>query len=141
MSTFRKTAREAVIFMLLGPVVAVLVSLVFLEKRSIASIKAEATQSVFAIDAAQEPVGFTPVNSVLIPLTNGTKLYVTDCSQAHPSDWVDAFLQPNKTMPVPPGAHGGDCVYFSDPFRDEAAKYGGHMAEVKLGDENQIAIE
>ncbi len=52
MSTFRKTAREAVIFMLLGPVVAVLVSFVFLEKRSIASIKAEAAQSVFAIDAA-----------------------------------------------------------------------------------------
>jgi hypothetical protein len=99
MSTFRKTAREAVIFMLLGPVVAVLVCFMFLQKRSIANIKAEATQSVFAIDAAQEPVGFTPVNSVLVPLTNGMQLNVTDCAQAHPIDWFDQNA-PNKSVNV-----------------------------------------
>jgi hypothetical protein len=141
MGTFRKTAREAVIFMLLGPVVAVLVSFVFLEKRSISNIKAEAAQSVFAIDAAQEPVGFRPVNSALVPLTNGGKLYVTDCNQAHPSDWVDAILQPNKTMPVPPGSHGGDCVYFSDPYQKQAQQAGGQLSAVPLGGENQVAIE
>jgi hypothetical protein len=47
----------------------------------------------------------------------------------------------NSGVRVRPGAHGGDCVYFTDPFRDEAAEYGGHMAEAVLGDENQIAIE
>jgi hypothetical protein len=36
MSALRKTAREAVIFMLLGPVVAAVISFMFLEKRSIA---------------------------------------------------------------------------------------------------------
>ena len=146
MSTFRKTAREAVIFMLLGPVVAVLVSFVFLEKRTIASIKAEAAQSVFAIDAVQEPAGFTPVNSVLVPLTNGVKLYVTDCNQAHQLDWFEQNA-PNKsgnvtkaqtTVRVPAGAHGGDCVYFAnDPFR----QYGGFLTSVPLGEENQVAIE
>ena len=162
MSTFRKTAREAVIFMLLGPVVAVLVFFVFLQKRSIASIKAEATQSVFAIDAAQEPVGFTPVNSVLVSLTNGMQLYVTDCAQAHP--WVvssvpldskptdlPAGLKPLPPVDsgsmrferIPPGAtNGSDCVYFSLDDRDEKFRQlGGRMVSVRLGDENQIAIE
>jgi hypothetical protein len=140
MSTVRKLAREAVIFMLLGPVVAVLVFFVLLNRQSIAGTKAEAAQSLFAIDAAQEPAGFRPVNSVLIPLTNGTKLYVTDCSQAHPIDWFEQNA-PNKSAVarVRPGAHGGDCVYFNDPSRD--AKYGLQMAEAALGNENQVAIE
>jgi hypothetical protein len=147
---------------------------------------------------------------VLVPLTNGTKLFVTDCNQAHQLDWFDQNA-PNKTanvtkaqtdsaevilrsakideitriavrdafrqsknedelasqlekMNIPqkvkadlweakhsfsvgaangsvrvrPGAHGGDCVYFSDPLFQQL---GGRLSAIPLGDENQVAIE
>jgi hypothetical protein len=155
----RKLAREAVIFMLLGPFVTALIVFVYLNSQNEREIKAETVSHVYAIDAALEPDGFTPDNSVLVPLTNGVKLYVQDCSQVHP--WVvsstpeQSAVKPTalprglvptppgaKDVPIPPGAtNGTDCVYFTDSFRDEAAKYGGHMASVPLGNENQVAIE
>src|SRR5713101_6062451 len=171
MSTFRKAAREAVIFMLLSRVVAVLVSFVFLEKRSIASIKAEAAQSVFAIDAAQEPAGFRPVNSVLVPLTNGVQLYVTDCSQAHPNDIsagpvpktgryspsdIDAapaqhapgakpLFDMSKAQPiqaVPPIPPGATNGSDCVYFDEEPwVHYGGHRDPVHLGSPVQVVIE
>jgi hypothetical protein len=169
MSTVRKLAREAVIFMLLGPVVAAFVPFVLLEKRSIPSIKSEAAQSVFAIDAAQEPPGFTPVNSVLVPLTNGMHLYVTDCAQAHPrlvpkigqyspSDIDTAPAQPGpaakplfdmtKAQPIQavppvqtiaPGTTNGSDCVYFDA--EPWVRYGGHRDPVRLGSPVQIAIE
>jgi len=88
---FRKTAREAAIFMLLGPVVAAPAVFAFFQHRNVEDVKTEAARGVYAIDAVQEPAGFTPVNSVLVPLTNGVKLYVADCSQA-------AYLNPTNML-------------------------------------------
>lgn len=130
----RKLAREAVIFMLLGPIVAAPAVFAFFQHRSVGDVKTEAARSVHAIDAVQEPAGFRPINSVLVPLTNGVKLYVTDCNQAHQLVWFD------QNAP-PPGAHGGDCVYFSDPYQKELQQSGGRLASISLGDENQVAIE
>jgi hypothetical protein len=158
----RKIAREAVIFMLLGPIAAVLVAFIYLERQSAEVFKAEAARGVYAIDAAQEPAGFTPVNSVLVPLTNGVRLYVTDCAQAHP--WVVSSVPANNKpadlpagltpLPsvdsatarferIPPGAHleGGNCVHFSDPYQKELQQLGGRLSSIPLGDENQVAIE
>ncbi len=156
----RKLAREAVIFMLLGPVVAGLGAFVYLERQIPVDARAQAARGVYAIDAALEkprpPAGFVPDNSVLVPLTNGVQLYVTDCNKAHPID-LSAGLVPKiappsgvtldlsrsiplaAPIPIPPGAtNGSDCVYFAnDPFR----KYGGYLTAVPLGDVNQIAIE
>jgi len=158
MGTFRKLAREAVIFMLLGPVVTGLAAFVYLKRQSAGDIKADAARGVYAIDAAFEeprpPVGFTPVNSVLVPLTNGMQLYVTDCAQAHP--WVVVSETPAKRsaaapVPIPPGAtNGSDCVYFTNKFSKLEQKSASDWVDeilqpkvvaVPLGDENQIAIE
>jgi hypothetical protein len=165
MNTFRKTAREAVIFMLLGPVVAAPAVFGFLQHRSVEDVKTEAAREIYAIDAASEnprpPAGFTPVNSVSVPLTNAMQLYVTDCSQAHP--WVVSSVPANskpsdlpsgltalpsvdsgskKLERLPPGStNGSDCVYFTNEFSGLEEKYGGHLVSVPLGDENQVAIE
>jgi hypothetical protein len=92
MSTFRKTAREAVIFMLLGPVVAAPAVFAFLQRRSVEDVKAEAARAVYAANLASMPRSFRPDNSVLVPLTDGVQLYVTDCSLAHP--WVVSSQPP-----------------------------------------------
>ncbi len=87
MRTFRKLARELVIFMLLGPIVAAPASFAFFEHRSVEVVKAEAAQAVYAINAASlSHYGLAVNDHILVPLTNGEKLFVMDCSQAHPSD-------------------------------------------------------
>jgi hypothetical protein len=99
----RKLAREAVIFMLLGPVVAGLVSLVYLNRQSAEEIKAQAAKAVYAVEAPPVPLppGFTPENAVEVPLSNGTQLNVTDCNRLHP--WVVASetLAPKLTSKEP----------------------------------------
>jgi hypothetical protein len=68
--------------MLLGPVVAAPAVFGFLQHRGVEDVEADAARGVYAIDVASEnprpPTGFTPVNSVLVPLINGVQLYVTD---------------------------------------------------------------
>ena len=165
MSTFRQIAREAVIFMLLGPVAAAPAVFGLLQHRSVEDVKAEAARGVYAIDAALEnprpPAGFTPVNTVTVPLTSGTQLYVTDCAQVHlwvvssvpannkPTD-LPAGLTPippvdsgsKRFERIPPGStNGSDCVYFTNEYSELEQKFGGHLASVPLGNENQIAIE
>src|ERR1039458_3077458 len=99
MSTFRKTAREAVIFTLLGPVVVGPAVFAFVQHRSVEDVKAVAARAVYA-DLASVPRGITPDNSVLVPLTNGVQLYVEDCSQAHPIDLSPGLV--SKTRPATP---------------------------------------
>jgi hypothetical protein len=163
MNTFRKLAREAVIFMLLGPVVAAPAIFTYLQRRSLTEIKAEAARAVYAFDVKSLPPGFRLDNSVLVPLTNGVQLNVTDCAQAHP--WVisstpvksaakpadlPAGLTPLQSVEsgsknfeqIPPGAtNGTDCVYFKDELSELTQKYGGHLDAVPLGDVNQVQIE
>jgi hypothetical protein len=159
MSAFRKTAREAVIFMLLGPVVAAPALFTFLQRRSVPEIKADAARAVYAFNVDSLPRGSTLENSVLVPLTNGVQLYVTDCAQAHP--WVISSTPAKPADPpagltslptvdsgpknfeqIPPGAtNGTDCVYFKNKFSELEQKYGGRLVSVPLGEENQIAIE
>jgi len=114
--------------------------------RNKAYVKGEAAQAVYGIETFSPSNDYTLPKSVLVPLTNGVRLFVTDCAQLHPIDWFDQNA-PNKSANVqahrivPGSTNGSDCVYFSDPFWDEAAKYGGHLSAVPLGDENQVAIE
>ncbi len=141
MSTFRKTARQAVIFMLLGLVVGVLVAFLLLERRSTGDVKKDAAKAVYAYEASPLPPGFKPDEpAVQVPLTNGVLLFVTDCNRAHP--WVissqPAAGTPTKTVPVPPGStNGSDCVYFNNQYKDP----NWSLVSVPLGDENQVAIE
>jgi hypothetical protein len=70
MGTFRKLALEAVIFMLLGPVVAALVAFVFVERRSIADVKADAAKVVSAFahptNVQDEPGDFFSTGNKLL---------------------------------------------------------------------------
>jgi hypothetical protein len=171
MGTFRKLAREATIFMLLGPVVVAPAVFAFLQRSSLQTdVKVDAARGVHAFDVATLPHGFRLDNSVLVPLSNGVQLYVTDCSQAHPIDLSAGFV-PKATpsapaakkpsgavdydalakhlgesqpapIPIPPGlTNGSDCTYFSDQFNDLVHHFGGHLVSVPLGDKNQVAIE
>jgi hypothetical protein len=147
----RKLAREAVIFMLLGPVVVFVVVFGYGQRQSIGGVKARAAQAVYATDVPP-PRGYTVDNSVVVPLTNGAQLYVADCNRLHPnvvkseplpSGQAKPIFDMSKAQPIPleqqtlPGSSNGvDCVYFSD-FR----KFGGNLVSVPLGEENQVAIE
>jgi hypothetical protein len=154
----RKLLREAVIFMLLGPVVVGIVALIYLNRQSAVDIKAAAAKAVYAFEAPPLPPGAT-VNAVAVPLTNGVQLYVTDCNTLHP--WVIESETPApETLPknfdfqaekkakaaasavsVAGSTNGSDCVYFFDEYQELARKYSGHLSAVPLGDVNQIAIE
>lgn len=143
MGTLRKIAREAVIFILLGPVVAAGITFAFVEKQSVGHAKAEAERAVYASDVKSLPSGLRWDNTVLVPLTNGTQLQVMDCSQAHPSPAFDPNksyqIAPADEIPVPVGASNGvDCMYFTDEVFKER---GGHLDSVPLGDKDQVAIE
>ncbi len=137
----RKSAREAVIFMLLSLVLGVLIAFVLLEKSSVEEVKKDAAKAVYAYEAPPLPYGFEPSSPVVqVPLNNGVLLFVTDCNRAHP--WVVASDHPAdmpaKAVPVPAGStNGSDCVYFQDEFHD----LGGNLISVPLGDKNQVAIE
>jgi hypothetical protein len=96
-------------------------------------------------------------NAVLVPLTNGVQLYVTDCARMHL--WVVSSVPANSKPPdlpasltpmppvtsgsrrferiLPGSTNGSDCVFFTSQFQD----LGGHPLAVPLGDVNQIAIE
>lgn len=153
-STFRKLAREAVIFMLLGLVAGVLVAFVVLEIQSAGDVKKDAAKAVYAYEAPPPPPGYELVEPVVqVPLTNGVLLFVTDCGRAHPAD-LPAWLVPlesasanaphtskdsNKSVPVPLGSTNGiDCVYFENfPW----VRYGGQRDPERLGSPTQVAIE
>jgi hypothetical protein len=51
----RKLLREAVIFMLLGPVVVGMAALIYLNRQSTVEIKAEAAKSVYATELPSPP--------------------------------------------------------------------------------------
>jgi hypothetical protein len=144
----RRIAREGVIFMLLGPIVAAPIIYGFLVNGSRAEIKAEASRAVYSLPTL--PQGFTPAeasNYVIVPLTNKDQLWVTDCAQAHPVTITPDVTPPAVTLdlsksqpvyPLPAGySNGTDCIYFSDPY----GKYGGHLISVPLGNPNQVEIE
>jgi hypothetical protein len=157
----RKLLREAVIFMLLGPVVVGIAALIYLNRQSAVDIKAEAAKAVYAFEAPPLPPGATVDNAVAVPLTNGVQIYVTDCNTLHP--WVIESESPApETLPknfdfqaekkakaaavssavsVAGSTNGSDCVYFFDQYQELAHKYGGRLTAVALGDVNQIAIE
>jgi hypothetical protein len=142
MSTFRKIAREAVIFMLLGPVVVAIVAFAVSMKGSTANAKSAAAKAVYAYEALPPPPGFIPDDPVIqVPLTNGTLLFVTDCNRKHP--WIVTTESPTgtvtKTSRCPPGASNGvDCFYFSEgPW----VEHGGQPDPERLGSPAQVAIE
>jgi hypothetical protein len=108
MSTVRKLAREAVIFMLFGLVVGVFVAFVFFERSSAGDVRKTAAGAVYAYEAPPLPAGYRPdPPAVQVPLTNGILLFVTDCNRAHP--WI--IVDPKSpTMPARAGTtNGSDC--------------------------------
>lgn len=134
--SFRKIAREAVVFMLLGPVVVAIVAFTMFERHSTADAKKAAAIAVYASEVPPfppppPPQGFEPIYPVVqVPLTNGVVLYVTDCAQVHPSA--------TETSPAPGTTNGSDCVYFEDfPW----VRYGGPREPERLGDPVQVAVE
>jgi hypothetical protein len=161
--TVRKIAREGVIFMLMGPIVAAPVIYGFLHHDSVLACKTRAADTVYAaIDYNIPGHEFHPANTVDVPLTDGTQLRVTDCTQAHPltasdngpwnkykegaplPDTLPADFDFNKkpVIAIPAGAsNGSDCMYFSVPHEKEVRDLGGHLSAVPLGDVNQIEIE
>jgi hypothetical protein len=155
--------------MLLGPVLLGLGSLIYLNLQSSQEIKAQAAKAVYALEAppVPSPTGFEPENAVVVPLTNGLQLFVTDCNRLHP--WVVVSERPapetlpkdfdfqaekkpksnsgvtldlSTSIPVtastPGQTNGNDCVYFAD---EKFQKLGGRLTALPLGDADQIAIE
>ena len=150
MAELRKIAREAVIFMLAGFVLAAILAFVLLYRSELDRKRYRAAEAVFALEVTNSP-DTRRKNGVLVPLTNGRKLSVTDCSQTHQIDF-DKYASPQ--IPLPPGAkispvpaaaisagstNGSDCVYFSSEY--DLTDLGGRLESVPLGDANQIAIE
>lgn len=131
MSTFRRTAREAVIFMLLGLVVGVLAAFALLQRGSAGNVKKDAAKAVYAYEATPLPPGYAPNGPAnRVPLTNGVLLYVTDCDQAHPE---------NAGVPVQRGSTNGvDCFYFGE---GRWAEYMESPGDESLGSPVQVAIE
>ena len=130
--------------MLLGPFVVAPVVFLFLQHRSTAEVRSDAAKAVFASDAEDVQRGLRPVYSVLVPLTNGTQLYVTDCALAHPGiitplPPVDSNSERFERMPHQGVIHSGDCVYFK--AKSSELSYDRYFASVPLGDVNQIQIE
>lgn len=152
----RKLAREAVIFCLLGSLLTIVGSFLALERGERAKAIAVAKSAVHAeveLDlSASKPIPSDAivdqewkVNFVKVPLTNGMILSVRQCpgvdisaGLVKPNGDVDiAFQQAYKQGEE----EKHDCRYFDDPYGKLAAKYGGHLASVPLGDPNQVAIE
>jgi hypothetical protein len=95
----RKLAKEAVIFMLLGPVVVFVVVFGYGQRQSIGGVKARAAQAVYATDVPP-PRGYTVDNSVVVPLTNGVQLYVADCNRLHPHVVKSEPLPSGQAKPI-----------------------------------------
>jgi len=139
----RKLAGEAVIFILLGPVVAIVPAFFYFQRQSLADIKYVAARAIYATEAtSEEPSpanGSVPQYAVLVPLTNGVRLYVTDCGQLRPRASTNETPSGKASSEqfVPGSTNGKDCVYFDD----EIYRLGGHLTSVTLGDKNQIAVE
>ena len=140
----REFAREAVIFILLGPIAAIVPAFIHFQRQSLGDIKYVAARSIYAAERDKPDPDFIPIYSVAVPLTTGDTLYVTDCGQLYPSVATNgaASDKPSNTAPttvqfVPGSTNGKDCVYFDD----EIYTRGGHLNSVTLGSKNQIAIE
>ena len=140
----RKLAREAVIFILLGPVAAIVPAFIYFQRQSLGDIKYVAARKIYAAELDKPRPDFIPIYSVAVPLTTGETLFVTDCGQLYPSAATNGAVsdKPSNTMPrteqfVPGSTNGKDCVYFDD----EVYRRGGHLSSVTLGNKNQIAVE
>jgi hypothetical protein len=132
---FRKLAREAVIFMLLGPVVFALVVFLLRESHGSADAKVDAARAVYAQEGPPPPSGYKVENAVAVPLTDGRFLYVTDCAQAHPTGDRAVIEFGKMTYDDVFGVHHwvNFCNVFPVPLRPEAPK-----AMQKCVDYNQM---
>lgn len=140
----RKLVREAVIFILLGPVAAIVPAFVHFQRQSLADIKYAAARALYAAETDKPRSDEIHIYSVAVPLTTGDTLFVTDCGQLYPTRATNGAASNIPTRSVPTteqhaagSTNGKDCVYFDD----ESYRAGGHLSSVALGDKNQIAIE
>jgi hypothetical protein len=132
----RKLVREATIFALLG-FLLVSVGLFIKTERDIKNNAAfQATKAVHA-DTTEPtrmdlPPGavLIPVNTVAVPLTNGTILHIRRCTDS-------TEKVPERDVFTQLAEEDKNCRYFSDWF----AKFGGQMVSVPLGQPDQIALE
>ena len=140
----RAIAREAVIFALVGLLLAEVGGGIFAVRQA----KEEARSVAFySLHATPPTEGNQIDNSVRVPLTDGTVLYVTDCDQLHAeADLLDQAARERALKPGQidfsealvwiPGFLSNDCVGFYVPGVAKAS-----LREVHVGDTNQIAIE
>jgi hypothetical protein len=148
----RAIAREAVIFALIGLLLAEMGGAIFVLRRARQEGRSEAMITLHAVPAP--PKGYHVDNSVEVPLKNGTVLFVAACTQVHAKD--DLFdqvarqmkeginklkhqqtLDFSKGFKYPPGTISDDCVV----FRDDVTNKEWTLTAVPLGEENQVAIE
>jgi hypothetical protein len=156
----RKLAREAVIFALLGMLVAIIGAFVITDSRARSLARSEAAKAVHGIQlppsATLVPAQQNDLPTVQVPLTNGVLLHVRSCPPQYvepaPSNSAQTKSKLGKYQfsdidkPDKPSRAGRDwvdeildCENFSDPF----AKYGGrgHLTAIPLGNPDQVAIE
>lgn len=136
--TFRAVAREAVIFSLLGMALAGVGAIITAVLYAREAGKSAAREAVHG--SLPPPIGYRVDNSIEVPLSDGTVLFVADCDQVHAKDDIfDEAARANARTSEPlPGTIESDCVIFEDNF---FKKFGGQLSAVKLGDVNQVAIE
>jgi hypothetical protein len=151
-TSLRKLAREAVIFCLLGSLLAIVGSFVVLDRgeREAVAVAKSAVHAEVKLDlSASEPIPPNAIvaqewkmNFVKVPLTNGMTLSVRPCLDV---DISAGLVKPNGDVDVAVQQaykqgeeEKHDCRYFVD---DPYAKYGGHLDSVPLGDPNQVTIE
>jgi hypothetical protein len=119
----RRLAQQAIIFALLGFVVTFIVLFAILGRNIATSARTDAAVAVHAeIDLPQIqglPAGSIarPIDTVDVPLTNGTVLHIRECQQY----WRGNLWETT------------DCHFFSDRYRQ--------LISIPLGHAQQIAIE
>jgi hypothetical protein len=110
-----KLVRQA-IFALLGFIVALIGIFVVLGRNITTRAQTDAARQVHA-EIAQGPTGLRPIDTVDVPLTNGTVFHVRECQQY----WRGRL---DETT---------DCRFFSDRYRQ--------LTFLALGDPRQVAFE
>jgi len=127
----RKLAREAVIFCLLGSVLTIIGSFAVKEWGNSNAADVAATRAVHAVQNLPsgynlvDPISHDVKNTVKVPLTNGTMLFVMQCSDAdRPVHVLGVF----------------DRVYEQEHnCRNLGVNF--HLTGLHLGDPEQVAIE
>jgi hypothetical protein len=131
----RKLAREATIFALLGMLAAAVGSFALLAKDIRTRARLAGAQAVHA-QILLPGATVAPIDTVEVPLTNGTVLHIRQCDPEFIPENPPSWLAPVRPSDLPAGVvplAPYDCRYFHLSNPDSVS--------VPLGEQNQVAIE